>query len=129
MTLKDTIKEVWDAGVTRTLVPLAVAAIVAFGISVGIPLDPTFAPAITAFLSTLSGAVYWYGARIIEKYKPHWSKWLLLSSKQPTYSVPPGPTAGEGAVTPVGVVYAEPEVSTSEQGVAYVPLHVETPQG
>lgn len=74
----------------RTYVPVAVGALAAWLLSLGVELNPEAQTGLTVFLTGLIIAAYYTLARLAERKWPSLG-FLLGSSKQPVYDTPPVP--------------------------------------
>ena len=69
----------------RTIVPIAVGALISWLALQGITLDAGAETGLVIFLTSLLQALYYVIARILERRLPHVGAWLLGSSAQPVY--------------------------------------------
>lgn len=77
-------KTLYDS-LIRTYVPWLAGVVIAWMVSLGVPLDPDVAPALTALLVLAASAVYYIAARLLETYVSPRFGWLLGLAKQPDY--------------------------------------------
>lgn len=80
----DIAKPFFDS-LVRTVVPVAVGAVVAFFVTSGFALDPEFEVALTALLTGLLTVAYYGVARLLELYVAPKFGWLLGLAKAPVY--------------------------------------------
>ncbi len=73
----------------RTLVPVAVGAVVTWLATKGMTLDDNTVQGLIAFLTGVSTAVYYLVVRLAEKYLSPKFGWLLGYAKMPVYTVKP----------------------------------------
>lgn len=74
----------------RTYVPVAVGALAAWLLTLGVELNAEAQTGLTVFLTGLIVAVYYTVARLLERKWPALG-FLLGSTKQPVYDTPPVP--------------------------------------
>ncbi|MDL5351112.1 hypothetical protein [Microbacterium sp. zg-YB36] len=77
-------KDIWDS-LVRTLIPIAVGAVLGGFTAAGIPVDPAFEPSLIAGLTAASSAVYYAIVRLLEVYVSPKFGWLLGLAKAPVY--------------------------------------------
>lgn len=97
--LKAAFSGLWTS-IVRTVVPLAVAAIVTWLTNLGLPVDAEFSAAISGALGTLAAVVFYVLVRVGERLAPKLG-WLLGSPKQPVYATPEAQPEAEIIVTAV----------------------------
>lgn len=77
-------KALWDS-IVRTIVPIAVGAVLSFFITRGIELDPEFEGALFLVITGLLQGAYYIAVRLFEKYVSPKFGWLLGLAKAPAY--------------------------------------------
>ena len=99
----------WQS-ILRTLVPVAVGAVIGWLASAGITADPQLEAALGAALTAVGTAAYYVVVRVLEVHvSPHFG-WLLGSTQSPDgYSVgaPPAGQADDGAPAPADAPQAQ----------------------
>jgi hypothetical protein len=81
-------KTLWDS-IVRTIVPIAVGAVVSFFIAQGIELDPEFEGALFLVLTGAFQGLYYIAVRLFETYVSPKFGWLLGLAKAPEYTSKP----------------------------------------
>ncbi|MGW9587512.1 hypothetical protein [Microbacterium sp. NPDC055455] len=79
-----TMKALWDS-LVRTVVPIAVGAVISFFVAQGIELDPEFEGALFLVLTGALQGVYYGAVRLFEIYVSPKFGWLLGLAKAPEY--------------------------------------------
>lgn len=77
-------KNLWDS-IVRTLTPAIIGAALNMFVTLDIPVDPGFVPALEGFIVVLFGAIYYVAIRLLETYVSPKFGWLLGKAKQPEY--------------------------------------------
>lgn len=83
-------KALWES-VVRTVVPIAVGAVVSWFVTAGIELDPQFEGSLTILITAALTGVYYIAVRLFERYVSPKFGWLLGLAKQPVAYVEQSP--------------------------------------
>lgn len=93
------LKGLWDS-TARTFVPLIVAAIIGWLVSMGLPLDPEFEGYLFTVINLAFAGLYWLIVRLLEVYVSPKFSVLLGSLKQPMIYAKPD-ASGTPVITDV----------------------------
>jgi hypothetical protein len=107
-----TMKALWDS-IVRTIVPIAVGAVVSFFVTRGIELDPEFEGALFLVITGAFQGVYYIAVRLFETYISPKFGVLLGLAKAPEYGAKTG-----GPVQVTQNIF--PAVGMSEERIARV---------
>lgn len=80
-------KTLFDS-LVRTFTPIIAGAIIGWFVTVGIDLDPEFAPTLIIVITGAFQGVYYLVVRLFEKYVSPKFGWLLGLAKPPVYETP-----------------------------------------